>query len=113
MSFKVVNTDSYPRRLVTPRLSISADGKIGLNDIAYKVLGSPLFVMLYYDAERKALALGAAPAGLINSHRVTKRMDSNSYRISAKGSLDKCGIQGPAVFVPQLEGNLLVIELES
>lgn len=96
----------------TPAATIQARGAIGLNALAYELLGNPEHVLLYFDAQDKRI--GIAPADEGNPYAYPARTNGAQGQgrlISARSFLVKSGVDHEKTVPVDVtkEGDMLIL----
>lgn len=129
MGFEVFEKASAPVKTV-PSVTIQRRGMVSLNAAAHQMMGEPKALMFLWDAERRVIGLQACDVSDPNGYPVrstgsTPPDASNQKQTRAKrgkavlvaGSMftQYIGLDTSEArrWVPQLEGNVLIVDLNS
>lgn len=115
MAFEVFKKSSAPVPSV-PSVTIQKRGLMSLNRAAYELVGAPKAVELLWDAERRVIGMRSATLQNPDAYPARpQNLKSNRGPILVAGSLftRHVGLDTSLAkrWVPQLEGDILVIDL--
>lgn len=116
MGFTVYEKGSAPVP-TTPSVTIQRRGLISINRAAYEGLGKPEGVELLWDAERKAIAMRAAPLTNQNAYPVRPQGQNNTgkgpWLVAGTLFTQYIGLDTTEAFrwTPVFENGLLIIDI--
>jgi hypothetical protein len=104
---------SKAARSTTPRISIQANGKFGINAEAKRILGD--FVMLFFNKKRQQIGFRGVTEEEKGAYPIRQQSkDANSYALAGKAfmafyELDPKELKG--AYTVEQQGDMLVIDL--
>lgn len=95
-----------------PRVSLQRKGLFSLNEAAYRLLGAPHSVLVFYARNERIVGFQAAPEGAPKSYPLRKS-GSQSWLVAAKAFAQYYGIplDTSRRYSARMEDSMLVIDL--
>jgi hypothetical protein len=97
-----------------PQLTVQAQGAISINAAAYRALGDPSHVELFFDRDERIIGIAAAPADTEYGYPIRSQgAKRSSFVMSARAFLIKFGIpyEVSKRFNAEMTDNLLIARL--
>ena len=109
---KFTGSPAGPRKNPQPHITIGRSGLIYLNAAAYKELGRPGYVTLYYSGEDDAIAVEPTFPPTPESFPVTKKQHGWAIHTSAFCRRFRIRVSGTQVFLrPEFKPGILILNL--